>query len=131
MRAIRKVIVLASLVLLVLVPVAPSASAATVVDSYCSPSGDYCTSVIKKQNGTIAFRIRAFANYWGAATACVRKQTRVCHTRQPVQDSHGIFIWRISWQDNYPDQGPGKYTVAWRADGGRIGHLLHFHRGPV
>jgi hypothetical protein len=131
MRGIQKIVVLAALSLVALVPLAPSASAATVLDTYCSPSGDYCTSIVKKDNGVISFRITAFANYFGEATACVRKETRVCNTTRPHRVEHGLFEWRIRWQGNYPNQGPGEYTVAWRDGGTRIGHLLHFQRGAV
>jgi len=108
----------------------PAASAASkVVDSYCSPSGDYCSLILKKADGSIVFSIRAFANYFGQATACVKKDTRACHTTSPRKDG-GLFFWNIRRQGNYPNEGPGEYTVRWRDSGGNaIGPALSFNRG--
>lgn len=100
-----------------------------VLDDYCSPSGDYCTFVIEKDSGAILFQIRAFADYFGRSEACVKKDTRVCHSRRPHRDN-GLFVWRIRWQGNYPNQGAGRYAVRWIDEGGtRIGPALHFERG--
>jgi hypothetical protein len=109
----------------------PAASAkARVVDGYCSPSGDYCTSILKKADGTIVFTIRAFANYFGKAMACVKKQTRVCHTTSP-EKGDVLYEWRIRWQGRYPKEGAGRYKVRWRdaSSGAAIGPALYFRRG--
>ena len=108
----------------------PAASAAsTVVDSYCSPSGDYCTLILKKADGAIVFSIRAFANYFGKATACVKKDTRACHSTAPRTD-HGLYYWNIRRSGNYPNEGTGEYKVRWRDSGGNpIGPALYFRRG--
>ena len=131
MRGTRRALVPAVLAVALLVPMAAPAGAATILDGYCSPSGDYCTSVVKKVSGAIVFKIRAFANYFGQAEACVRRTSRVCHTVHAREDNHGLFIWAIRWQDNYPNQGPGRYNVTWRdkSSGARIGPRLHFMRG--
>ena len=103
-----------------------TASAADTLDSFCSESGDFCTYVIEKDSGAIQFQIRAFANYFGRSQACVTKETQVCRNRAPHR-SHGLFVWRIRWQDNFPDEGPGRYTLRWRSDqGARIGPALYF-----
>jgi hypothetical protein len=120
-------VVVAAVVSLTAVPAASAAS--TVVDSYCSPSGDYCTLIVKKADGSIVFSIRAFANYFGRATACVKKETRVCHSTSPRKGAH-LFFWNIRWQGNYPKEGPGEYKVRWRYSGGSpIGPALYFQRG--
>ncbi len=108
----------------------PAASAASkVVDSYCSPSGDYCTLILKKADGAIVFSIRAFANYFGKAQACVKKETRACHSTAPRQD-HGLYFWNIRHAGNYPNEGPGEYKVRWRDSGeNAIGPALYFRRG--
>jgi hypothetical protein len=108
----------------------PAASAASsVVDSYCSPTGDYCTLIVKKADGSIVFSIRAFANYFGKAQACVKKETRVCHSTSPRKDG-GLYFWNIRRQGNYPNEGPGEYKLRWRDSGGNaIGPALYFRRG--
>jgi hypothetical protein len=108
----------------------PAASAASsVVDSYCSPTGDYCTMIVKKADGSIVFSIRGFANYFGHATACVKKETRVCHSTAPRKDG-GLYFWNIRRQGNYPNEGPGEYKLRWRDSGGNaIGPALYSRRG--
>jgi hypothetical protein len=108
----------------------PAASATTkVVDGYCSPSGDYCTSIVKKADGTIVFKIRAFADYFGRATACVTKETRACRSTSPGTDAHDLFVWSIRWQGHYPKEDPGRYKVRWLSGGEPIGPALYFRRG--
>ncbi|HEY7478567.1 MAG TPA: hypothetical protein VIB62_10055 [Actinomycetota bacterium] len=124
----RKTIVAAIVAVTLLVPMAAPAGAATVLDSHCSASGDFCTFVIRKDSGVVVFRMRAFANYFGRVDACVRKETLVCHRRAPHRD-HGLFVWSIRWQGNYPNEGPGEYTMTWRDGALRIGPRLFFTRG--
>jgi hypothetical protein len=120
-------VVLAAVVFLAVVPAASAAS--HVVDSYCSPSGDYCTQIVKKADGSIVFSIRAFANYFGKATACVKKETRVCHATTAHKGTH-LYFWNIRWQGNYPKEGPGEYKVRWLySEGTPIGPALYFRRG--
>ena len=119
--------VLAALVSLTAIPAASAAS--SVVDSYCSPTGDYCTLIVKKADGSIVFSIRAFANYFGQAEACVKKDTRACRSTSPRKDN-GLYFWNIRRQGNYPNEGPGEYKVRWRDSGGNaIGPALYFRRG--
>jgi hypothetical protein len=43
-------------------PLAAQAGAPShVVDSYCSPSGDYCTSISRSAKGELVFSLRTFA----------------------------------------------------------------------
>ena len=130
MRTIRRSAVAATLALIVSTATMTTASPATrVLDGYCSPSGDYCTAVLRKDDGTIVFTIRAFANYFGRAEACVTKETRICRSRSP-REHDGLFDWTIRWQGNYPREGTGRYTVRWLDEsGGRLGPALHFRRG--
>ena len=120
-------VTLAAVVALTAIPAASAAS--SVVDSYCSPTGDYCTQIVKKADGSIVFSIRAFANYFGHAKACVKKETRVCRSTSPRKDN-GLYFWNIRRQGNYPNEGPGEYKVRWRdSSGNAIGPALYFRRG--
>ena len=127
---LSKIFLAAMLAVVVCTTIAPAAHAAsTVVDSYCSPSGDYCTLILKKADGSIVFSIRAFANYFGQATACVKKETRACHSTAP-RKHNGLYFWNIRRSGNYPNEGPGEYKVRWRDTGGNpIGPALYFRRG--
>jgi hypothetical protein len=107
---------------------APAIAGSRTLDDYCSPSGDYCTLVIEKASGTILFKIRAFADYFGRSEACVMKDTEACRSRSPREGSV-LFTWSIRWQGNYPDEGAGRYRVRWfDENGSRIGPALHFRR---
>ena len=129
MRTISRILVAAMVSTIVaVVPGTPASAGGRALDSYCSESGDYCTYVVQKDSGAISFEIRAFANYFGRATACITKDTRVCHSRAPHRDK-SLYVWRIRWQDNYPDEGSGRYTVRWSGTRvKKIGPALHFTR---
>jgi len=129
MRMIRRSLLVVVLALSMVAGGMTTASAAVrVLDAYCSPSGDYCTFVLRRDH-TIIFKIRAFADYFGTADACVTKETRVCHSRSPQEAADGIYQWSIRWQGNYPREGAGIYTVRWLDESGdRIGKALHFER---
>lgn len=96
MRGIARIALVA--VLGVVVPIetmaVPAIAGGRTLDDYCSPSGDYCTLVIEKASGTILFKIRAFADYFGTSEACVTKDTEVCHSRTR-RDAHGRCIARL------------------------------------
>lgn len=103
-------------------------ASAKTLDHFCSETGDYCTLVIEKASGTIIFKIRGFADYFGRAKACVTKDTEVCRRRSAKYDGT-LYEWKIAWQGNYPNQGAGRYTMRWYSEGGgRIGTALHFER---
>lgn len=129
MRGLTRVALVCVLGILVLAvaPLSPaSAGGGTTLDEYCSPSGDYCTLVIEKRSGAIVFKISAFADYFGRSEACVTRDTEVCRSRSP-RERGGLFVWSIRWHDNYPDEGPGRYTLKWFGESGsRIGRALHF-----
>lgn len=130
MQMVRRSLLVTALALaLSAVGVVPGSAATRVLDSYCSPTGDYCTLVVKK-DGTIVFKVRAFGDYFGTVKTCVTKETRTCRSRTAREGAHGIFVWSIRWQGNYPREGAGRYTVRWLDEGGdRIGPKLHFRRG--
>ena len=95
MRGIGRSVLSCLVVVILFVATITTASAGSrVLDDYCSPSGDYCTFVIKKGGGAIVFEIRAFADYFGRSDACVTKDIRVCHSRAPRHDGD-LFKWRI------------------------------------
>ncbi len=128
MRTIGRVVSVAVLAGMLLLPAAAPAGAA-VVDSSCNHDDGYCSFVATKgTSGIILLKVRASSDLFGRATACVTKQTTVCRAVNPKRNSKGQFNWVIRWQGNFPRQGTGTYTVTWRASSGsQIGPALHFH----
>ncbi len=115
----------------ILVGAASSARAAVkVVDHYCAPTGDFCTLIAKKADGTLVFRLRTFPKLFKAVDVCVTKQTRVCDATRLDKGPH-IWVFHIRWQGHYPKQGAGRYKVRFilHQSGDPLGPALHFRRG--
>jgi hypothetical protein len=99
-------------------------------NSYCSPSGDYCQSTTRNRNSARILQFRSFAHR-GKVRVCVTAptDTRSCVTdRFRDGNDDGVYVTRLRWSTNFPNKGPGAYTVAWRQDGSRTGKRLGFHR---
>jgi len=94
----------------------------------CSPSGDVCKSV-RRVDGERRLRIALAAEYFERFRLCVTgpADEPTCHTYR-VRDLGPVFGASILWRSNFPFEGPGAYTVAWKfTGGGRIGRALGFH----
>jgi len=105
-----------------------AAAAGKMVDSYCSPTGDYCTAIHKKADGTRIFEVRSFPKLFGEVNVCVTKRTRVCHSARLNKGPH-IWFFHIRWQGNYPKEGFGRYKVRWvLPSGDALGKALYFRR---
>ena len=111
------------LAVLAALALAPGAQARS---SYCSPTGDFCQLIYKK-NGTRYLEMRAFGDY-GVNEVCVAHTTNVCHSTRLRERSNGIFVSRVNWNRRFPRQGKGRYRVRGLADGDRIGAVLTFKR---
>jgi hypothetical protein len=107
---------------------APSAGAQT---SYCSPSGDLCTGIVRPGDDAI-LRIATFAHR-GRYRLCVTAPdgSRTCkrfRLRRISGDLHGS---RVGWRRHFPHEGPGVYRVRWQQSGGNLGPRLRFRVGPT
>ena len=102
-----------------------SAARTKAVDSYCSSSGDLCTSILRV-DGRIKLDIRQFP-LRGEYGLCVKPANRqpVCKSFEFDRDGP-VFESRVDFARNFPHQWPGRYTVSWHAQGSRIGPRLHF-----
>jgi cbb3-type cytochrome oxidase cytochrome c subunit len=115
----RLAIVLATTAI-ALVVAAPAAARTT----YCSPTGDYCTSV-KRLSGAVYLRISTFS-FRGRVRICVRRQARVCHSYRLRPTTHGLYEVKVRWYGNYPNQGSGTYRVGFFLGTTRLGPVLSF-----
>ena len=96
--------------------------------SYCSPTGDYCTQVFKR-NGHRHFQLRTFS-YRGEVKICVAAPNGVkaCRKRRLRSRSRGIWVATIRWDTDYPSGGRGTYRVRFYWQGTRLGPALSFKR---
>jgi hypothetical protein len=111
----------------VVVAAAALAPAAAAKVSYCSPSGDYCTSV-KKVNSVRFLSVTSFA-FGGRVKICVRdpKGGRVCRAFR-LAKSGPAYVLNIRWRRHYPDRGAGTYRVSFFLGAQRLGPVLAFVR---
>lgn len=98
-----------------LITAAPPA-AAVVLDRHCEKAGpdvNWCASVVRKPSGRIVFRVSTSA-YFQPMEACVWKgNSRVtCHAISGLAtDGNTYFVYKVSWQGNFPNLGAGTYYV--------------------
>jgi hypothetical protein len=104
------------------------ASAERVLDSYCSPSGDYCTVVVRS-HGRIKLVLRTFS-FRGSYELCVRPPglSRECKSFRLFATRHGIYASRVDLARNFASSPRGRYAVSWRYEGFRVGRALHFRK---
>ena len=109
---------------------APSALAQHRPNWFCSTSGDYCQYAKKNGKGIRFLVFRSFAHR-GEVKVCVRAPdgTRSCiNDRFTDANDDSLFVTRLRWNTNFPNQGPGDYSVRWKQDGARTGKILGFHK---
>lgn len=105
---------------------AAATPAAQAAESYCTPSGDYCTSAAKT-NGVRTLRLSTFS-FRGKVDICVKATgaTRVCKTRT-LHGHNGLWSVSIRWSTNYPRQPKGTRRVSFIShEAGKIGPTLTF-----
>jgi hypothetical protein len=116
-----KRLLLAAAVLGALVAAAPAAAKTT----YCSPTGDYCTSVGRIQHVRY-LRLSTFS-FRGSVKICVRdpKAVRTCHSYR-LRKSGQLFQVKVIWKRHYPNPGPGTYRVTFFLGAAKLGPALTF-----
>jgi hypothetical protein len=103
-----------------------SAPAEAVVDSHCSPTGDYCTGIFRP-HGQITFKLATFS-FSGPYRLCVNRvgpPERRCH-RFHLEHHGGLYTDKVGWKGHFADHSPGRYRVSWYAIGSRLGPALTF-----
>ena len=93
--------------------------------TYCSPSGDFCTSV-GRLKGIRYLRISTFS-FTGGVKICVRDPTaaRVCHSFR-LRKAGQLYQVKLIWKRHYPNRGAGVYRVGFYLGQTRLGPVLGF-----
>lgn len=107
----------------------PATAEARVVESYCSPSGDFCQYIMRKDN-RIKFEMRQFP-LRGKYRLCVKPPGRgfTCKSFR-WRRSGPIFKSVIDFNRQFPSKRKGRYRVQWRtSDGFKLGKTLSFRKG--
>lgn len=96
------------------------------VDTYCSPTGDYCTEITRK-GGKHKFKLVTFAHR-GKAKFCVKPKGRKkdCKSRKLKADGDGIFVAKIGFEKNFPSRSGLKRKVTVSNSGAKLGPALKF-----
>ena len=104
-----------------LVLAAPAAARTT----YCSPSGDFCTSVARLK-GIRYLRISTFS-FTGRVKICVKdpSMTRLCHSFL-LRRAGPLYQVKLIWKRHYPNRGAGLYHVTFFFGPTRLGPVLAF-----
>ena len=113
---------------LALLAVALLPAAAEARSTYCSPTGDYCTSA-KRKGGDVLLRIGTFS-FRGTYRLCVRAPdgSATCKRFRLRRDRAGVYSSAKGWSRHFPNKGGGVYRVRWQKFGGNLGPRLSFRR---
>jgi hypothetical protein len=126
-----KRLVLAFALCLALASVSPIAAGAAPrpLDSYCSPSGDYCIGVFGPKADPV-FRLNTFS-FTGQYKLCVQQQgfERQCGYWKLKSGPHGTHESRRTLSEGYFLEGAGRYTVSAFYGDHQLGRGLHFSIG--
>ncbi len=119
MNRVRVVAVITAAVMALSLGAASTASAA-VLDDYCSPTGDYCTSV-QEGKSNLKFKLVSLA-FDGKFTLCLKgPDGKDCSDfRLAQRGDHWEFT--VTYKANEP----GNYAVTWFYQGSKLGRTLKF-----
>ncbi len=123
----RRLLLLSLIAGTMVIPAADS-RASHAPDSFCSESGDVCLE-IRERDGDFIFRLGLSAEHFTLYRICVKDPDGVkeCGRFRVRENSDGGYGSKVSWMKNFPDAGPGAYTVVWKKGGGALGDKLGFH----
>src|SRR4051794_28009067 len=116
----------AAALLITLALLGADSASAKLLDSYCSPTGDYCTSVIQK-HGRVKLHFGAFS-FRGGYRVCVRgpHRTHVCHKSKLRPRGQDVYADQIDWMRRFPHRTKGRYHVVWFKHA-KVGPMLKFN----
>lgn len=101
---------------------------ASASSSYCSPTGDYCHSAVKR-DGVVRIMLHTFS-FRGRVRVCVTDpdRERSCKRFRLRARRDGIFGFRVRWSRHFPNGGRGTYRVRFRYGGSQLGPADRFRR---
>lgn len=119
----------ASLILALALFLALAATAdARILKSYCSPSGDYCTSV-KKNRDQYLLGINTFS-FSGRYRLCAKYDTatgpRLCKSFR-LRKRGDNFVSNRNFGADFNPPVNGRYCISWHKFGSRLGKRLCFY----
>lgn len=100
-------------------------ASATAASTYCSPTGDYCTSTAR-QGGAVLLRLSTFS-FSGSIRICVTdpKAKRACK-RFPLEKRGAMWKVTVRWHRHFPNGGKGLYRVRFFTQSTQLGPVLDF-----
>jgi hypothetical protein len=95
--------------------------------TYCSPTGDFCTSAARI-NGVRYLRLSTFS-FRGLVKVCVRDPSaaRICHSFR-LRKVGPVYQVKVLWKQHYPNRGAGVYRVTFFYGPTRVGPVLRFRQ---
>lgn len=120
----RSIALAATLTALAFLAAVPAAQARS---SHCSPTGDYCTQ-IGKRNGKTVLVISTFS-FRGKVRVCVTApdKSRTCKRFRLLSVGKGVYRSTKGYRANFPKRAKGVYRVTWSTGGSsRLGPVLSF-----
>ena len=102
-----------------------TAAPAAANTTYCSPTGDFCTSAARLKHVRY-LRLSTFS-LRGRVNICVRdpRNLRTCHS-YPLRKDGPLYTAAVRWKGHYPNPGPGTYRVSFVWGTTTIGPVLSF-----
>jgi hypothetical protein len=99
------------------------------LDSYCSPTGDYCIGVFGPKSSP-EFRLQTFS-FSGKYKLCVQQQgyPRQCGYWKIEYGPHGTRKSYVKLKEHFFLFGAGSFTVSAFYSDSQLGRGLHFSRG--
>ena len=94
------------------------------LENYCHPTGDYCTSV-EKQSGVIKLRFATFS-FTGKIEICSQPVggNKECRKFR-LREKGDLYARSVNWERHFGG-GAGLYKASWYFDGKRLGPALRF-----
>lgn len=121
---LKRIAIALTLFAAMVVPGSGQAAKRATLDSYCSPSGDFCTAVTRRAD-RIKFELSTFS-FSGKYEICVRGPAdRECKTSK-LQNDGDLYSDRVDWLRKFDSAGPGRQKVVWKLSGTKLGETLHF-----
>lgn len=132
----RKALVITTLFLLAMVAFGATVQAKTKspakqssLAGYCSPSGDFCTSV-RRENGRVKLILRTLA-FRGGYKICIKPEDGKgeCRGFRLTETRKGVWASRIDLRFQFRVPAEGRSKVSWRHAGSQLGKTLSFNLG--